>query len=399
MNRIYLDHAATTPIRPEVIEAMQPYFAQYFGNPSSLHHFGKETSNAIKDAREKVAHTIGAKGEEIVFVSGGTESDNLAVIGVAYANRDRGNHIITSQTEHHAVLEPCRFLEREGWKVTYLHVDRYGMVDPDDVRKAVTGETVLISVMHANNEIGTIQPLKEIGEIAREMGVYFHTDAVQTFSHIPIQVDEIYVDLLSFSGHKFYGPKGIGGLYVRKGTAIAPHLHGGYQEFRLRAGTENVPGIIGLGKAVQLAMLEMDAQTAFLTRMRNKLVKSLLEIDGVRLNGHPLQRLPNNINMIVDFVDGEAMVINLDFKGIALSTGSSCTAAMKGPSHVLTAIGLSYEEARSSIRITLGKDNTEKEIEYFLEVFKDVLGNLRGMSPIYQERKDRSKKSEVRSQK
>lgn len=387
MNRIYLDHAATTPTRPEVIEAMEPYFAQYFGNPSSLHHFGKETANAIKEAREKVAQTIGAKGEEIVFVSGGTESDNLAIFGIAYANRDRGKHIITSQIEHHAALEPCRFLEREGWRVTYLPVDRYGMVNPDDVREAITGETVLISVMHANNEIGTIQPLKEIGEIAREREVYFHTDAVQTFSHIPIRVDEIHVDLLSFSGHKFYGPKGIGGLYVRKGTAIAPYLHGGYQESRLRAGTENVPGIVGMAKAVQLAMLEMDAQTAFLTRMRDKLVKSLLEIDGVRLNGHPLQRLPNNINMIVDFVDGEAMVINLDFKGIAVSTGSSCTAAMKGPSHVLTAIGLSYEDARSSIRITLGKDNTEKEIEYFLEVFKDVLGNLRGMSPVYQERK------------
>lgn len=398
MNRIYFDHAATTPTRPEVIEAMQPYFAQYFGNPSSLHHFGKETANAIKDAREKVAQAIGAKGEEIVFVSSGTESDNLAIFGVAYANRDRGNHIITSQIEHHAVLEPCRFLEREGWRVTCLPVDHYGMVDPEDVRGAITDNTVLISIMHANNEIGTIQPLREIGEIARERNVYFHTDAVQTFAHIPVHVDEIYVDLLSFSGHKFYGPKGIGGLYVRKGTAITPYLHGGYQESRLRAGTENVPGIIGMAKAVQLAMLEMDAQTAFLTRMRDKLVKSLLEIDGVRLNGHPLQRLPNNINVIVDFVDGEAMVINLDFKGIAVSTGSSCTAAMKGPSHVLSAIGRSYEDARSSIRITLGKDNTEKEIEYFLEVFKDVLGNLRGMSPVYQERKARSQKTEARSQ-
>jgi len=387
MNRIYLDHAATTPTRAEVIEAMQPYFAQYFGNPSSLHRFGKETANAIKDSREKIAQAIGAKGEELVFVSGGTESDNLAIFGVAYANRDRGNHIITSKIEHHAVLEPCRFLEREGWRITYLPVDRYGMVDPDDVRKAITTGTVLISVMHANNEIGTIQPLKEIGEIARERGVYFHTDAVQTFAHIPIDVNEIKVDLLSFSGHKFYGPKGIGGLYVRKGTEIAPYLHGGYQEYRLRAGTENVPAIIGMAKAVQLAMLEMDAQTAFLTRMRDKLAKSLLEIEGVRLNGHPLQRLPNNINITVDYVDGEAMVINLDYKGIAVSTGSSCTTAMKGPSHVLTAIGLSYEDARSSIRITLGKDNTEKEIEYFLEVFKDVLGNLRGMSPVYQERK------------
>jgi len=387
MNRIYLDHAATTPMRREVIEAMQPYLSQYFGNPSSLHHFGKEAANAINDAREKVAQILSARPDEIVFVSGGTESDNLAVLGVAYANRDRGKHIITTQIEHYAVLEPCRFLEREGWRVTYLPVDISGMVDPEDVREAMTDETVLISVMHANNEIGTIQPLKEIGAIAKERGVCFHTDAVQTFSHIPMQVDEIHADLLSFSGHKFYGPKGVGGLYVRKGTAIAPHLHGGYQEFRLRAGTENVAGIVGVGKAVQLATLEMDAQTAYITALRDRLVKSLLEIEGIRLNGPPIHRLPNNINITVELVDGEAMLINLDFKGIAVSTGSTCTAASKGPSHVLTAIGLSYEDARSALRITLGKDNTEQEIEYFLEVFKDVLSNLRKMSPVYQERK------------
>jgi len=387
MNRIYLDHAATTPMRREVIEAMQPYLSQYFGNPSSLHHFGKEAANAINDAREKVAQILSARPDEIVFVSGGTESDNLAVLGVAYANRDRGKHIITTQIEHYAVLEPCRFLEREGWRVTYLPVDRSGMVDPEDVREAITDETVLISVMHANNEIGTLQPLKEIGILAKERGAYFHTDAVQTFSHIPIQVDEIHADLLSFSGHKFYGPKGVGGLYVRKGTAITPYLHGGYQEFRLRAGTENVAGIMGVGKAAQLATLEMDAQTAYITALRDRLVKSLLEIEGVRLNGHPSQRLPNNINITAELVDGEAMLINLDFKGIAVSTGSTCTAASKGPSHVLTAIGLSYEDARSALRITLGKDNTEQEIEYFLEVFKDVLSNLRKMSPVYQERK------------
>lgn len=387
MNRIYLDHAATTPMRREVIEAMQPYLSQYFGNPSSLHHFGKEAANAIRDAREKVAGLLSARPDEVVFVSGGTESDNLAVFGAAYANRDRGRHIITTQIEHYAVLEPCRFLEREGWRVTYLPVDKFGRVDPEDVRDAITDETVLISVMHANNEIGTIQPLKEIGTMAKERGICFHTDAVQTFSHMPIQVDEIHADLLSFSGHKFYGPKGVGGLYVRKGTAITPYLHGGYQEFRLRAGTENVAGIVGVGKAVQLATLEMDAQTAYITALRDKLVKSLLEIEGIRLNGHPTQRLPNNINITVELVEGEAMLINLDFKGIAVSTGSSCTAAGKGPSHVLTSIGLSYEEARSALRITLGKDNTERESEYFLEVFKDMLSNLRKMSPVYQERK------------
>ena len=384
MNRIYLDHAATTPIRPEVVEAMQPFFSHFFGNPSSLHHFGKETASAIKDAREKIAAMIGASGDELVFLSGGTESDNLAIFGVAFANRDKGKHIITSCIEHHAVLEPCRFLEREGWKITYLPVDCYGMVNPEDVKYAISDETILISIMHANNEIGTIQPLKEIGAIARERGIIFHTDAVQTFSHIPINVDELVVDLLSFSGHKFYGPKGVGGLYVRKGTAISPHIHGGYQEFKLRAGTENVAGIVGAAKAVQLAGLEMAAQTAYLMSLRDKLVRSLLEIDGIKLNGHPENRLPNNINITVDFVDGEAMLINLDFKGIAVSTGSSCRSALKGPSHVLTAIGRSYEEARSALRITLGKDNSEKEIEYFLEVFKDILNNLRKMSPVYQ---------------
>ena len=388
MNRIYLDHAATTPTRPEVKEAMQPFFDEHFGNPSSIHYFGKETVSAINDARDKVAQMLGAKGEEIIFVSGGTESDNLAIFGVAYANRDRGKHIITSQVEHVAVLEPCRFLEREGWRVTYLPVDRLGMVNPDDVKGAITEDTILISIMHANNEIGTIQPLREIGLIAKERDIYFHTDAVQTFAHIPVRVDELNVDLLSFSGHKFYGPKGVGGLYVRKGTAIAPHLYGGHQEFKLRAGTENVPGIVGSGKAVQLAMLEMDAQMVYLTSMRDGLVKSLLETEGVRLNGHSTARLPNNINVTVDFVDGEAMVINLDFKGIAVSTGSSCRSAMKGPSHVLTAIGHSYEEARSAIRITLGKDNTEGDINYFMEVFKDVVNHFRGMSPVYQERKN-----------
>src|SRR3972149_1335510 len=387
MNRISLDHAATTPMRREVIEAMQPYLSQYFGNPSSLHHFGKEAANAINDAREKVAQILSARPDEIVFVSGGTESDNLAVLGVAYANRDRGKHIITTQIEHYAVLEPCRFLEREGWRVTYLPVDRSGMVDPEGVREAMTDETVLISVMHANNEIGTIQPLNEIGAIAKERGVCFHTDAVQTFSHIPMQVDEIHADLLSFSGHKFYGPKGVGGLYVRKGTAITPYLHGGYQEFRLRAGTENVAGIVGVGKAVQLATLEMDAQTAYITALRDRLLMALPEIEGIRLEGAPTHRPPHNINITAELVDGEAMLINLDFKGIAVSTGSTCTAASKGPSHVLTAIGLSYEDARSALRITLGKDNTEQEIEYFLEVFKDVLSNLRKMSPVYQERK------------
>ncbi len=387
MKRIYLDHAASTPTRPEVIEAMQPFYKNCFGNPASLHFFGKETSHALNEARSRIAQILGARDEEIVFVSGGTESDNLAIFGTAYANRDKGRHIITSQIEHSAVLEPCRYLEREGWKITYLPVNREGLVDPDDVRDAITNETILISVMHANNEIGTIQPVKEIGLIARENGVYFHTDAVQTFSHIPARTDELHTDLLSFSSHKFYGPKGAGGLYVRKGTAISPYLYGGTQEFKLRAGTENVPGIVGMGKAVQMSMLEMDAQISYIASLRDKLVRSLLDIEGVRLNGHASQRLPNNINITVDFVDSEAMIINLDFKGIAVSSGAACITAMKGPSHVLTAIGLSYEDARSSMRITLGKDNTEEELSYFLDVFKDVVNNLRDMSPVFQERR------------
>ena len=387
MKRIYLDNAATTPTRPEVVEAMQPFFKHCFGNPSSVHFFGKETSNALNEARSRIAQMLGSKDDEIVFVSGGTESDNLAIFGTAYANRDKGRHIITSVIEHNAVLEPCRFLEREGWKITYLPVTGDGMVDPDDVKRAITDETILISVMHANNEIGTIQPLREIGLIAKEYKVCFHTDAVQTFSHIPAKADELNVDLLSFSSHKFYGPKGTGGLYVRKGTVISPYLYGGDQEFKLRAGTENVPAIVGMGKAIQMSMLEMDAQKSYVASLRDKLVRSLLEIEGVRLNGHESKRLPNNINITVDFVDSEAMIINLDFKGIAVSSGSACISAMKGPSHVLTAIGLSYEEARSSMRITLGKDNTEDELSYFLDVFKDVVNNLRDMSPVFQERR------------
>lgn len=387
MNRIYFDHAATTPTRPEVVEAMQAYFKHSFGNPSSQHYFGKETHSAISEAREKVAQMVGARKDEIIFLSGGTESDNLAILGVAFANRDRGKHIITSRIEHRAVLEPCRFLEREGWKVTFVPVDKHGMVDPDDIKNAITSETILISIMHANNEIGTIQPIQEIGKIAKERDICFHTDAVQTFSHIPINVDELNIDLLSFSAHKFYGPKGVGGLYIRRGTTISPHIYGGYQESGLRAGTENVPAIVGMGKAVQLAMLEMDAQIAYVTALRNRLIKALMDIEGIRLNGHPTERLPNNINIIVDYVDGEAMMVNLDFKGIAVSTGSSCMTATHGPSHVLTATGLSYEEARSALRITLGRDNTEKEIDYFLDVFKDVLKNLRSMSPLYQQRK------------
>ncbi|MCC6543559.1 MAG: cysteine desulfurase [Nitrospirae bacterium] len=387
MKRIYLDNAATTPTRPEVIEAMQPFFKHCFGNPSSIHFFGKETSNAINEARSRVAQVLGSKDEEIIFVSGGTESDNLAIFGIAYANRDKGRHIITTAIEHNAVLEPCRFLEREGWKITYLPVSGDGLVDPDDVRKAITDETILISVMHANNEIGTIQPLREIGTIAKEKEVCFHTDAVQTFSHIPAKADELLADLLSFSSHKFYGPKGAGGLYVRKGTAISPYLYGGNQEFKLRAGTENVPAIVGMGKAVQMSMLEMDAQKSYVASLRDKLVRSLLEIEGVRLNGNESQRLPNNINVTIDYVDSEALIINLDFKGIAVSSGSACISAVKGPSHVLTAIGLSYEEARSAIRITLGKDNTEDELSYFLDVFKDVVNNLRDMSPVFQDRR------------
>jgi cysteine desulfurase len=388
MRTIYLDHAATTPTRPEVVKAMLPYFTDAFGNPSSIHFLGQEAKGAIEEARTKVAELIDARSEEIVFTSGGTEADNFALKGVVYANEHKGNHIITSSIEHHAVMEVCKFLERRGFRITRLPVDKYGLVDPQDVKRAITDKTILISVMHANNQVGTIEPVEEIGKIAREARVYFHTDAVQTVGHIPVNVDELKVDLLSIAAHKLYGPKGVGALYVRKGTRLVSLMHGGEQEKRRRAGTENVPAIVGLGKAVEFAGQEMGKEAERLAYLRDKLIKGLVEkIDHIRLNGHPTRRLPNNVNVSVDFVEGESMLLNLDLEGICASTGSACSSAILEPSHVLLALGLPPEQAHGSLRLTLGRENTEADVERVLEVLPGIVARLRAMSPLLKTKK------------
>ncbi|UCD09937.1 MAG: IscS subfamily cysteine desulfurase, partial [Dehalococcoidales bacterium] len=333
MKRIYLDYAATTPMRSEVLEEMQPYLTESFGNPSSIYSYGHEAKAGMDKARTAVAHLLGAREEEIVFTGGGTEADNFAIKGVAFANRSKGNHIITSSIEHHAVLETCQFMETQGFTVTYLPVDEYGMVNPDEVKKAITPETILITIMHANNEIGTIQPISEFGSIAREAGVYFHTDAVQTVGHIPSDVNELNVDLLSTSAHKLYGPKGVGALYIRRGTRILPLIHGGEQENNRRASTENVAGVVGFGKAAELAKLELGEEFNRITSMRDRLIDNLVtKVDEIQLNGHPTQRLPNNINLTVAYTEGESIVLNLDLKGICASTGSACTSSSLEPS-------------------------------------------------------------------
>ncbi|OIP27167.1 MAG: cysteine desulfurase NifS [Dehalococcoidia bacterium CG2_30_46_9] len=383
MRRIYLDHAATTPTHPEVVKAMLPYFTGAFGNPSSIYSYGQEARAVIEEARAKVAELIYARSEEIVFTSGGTEADNFALEGIAYANEHKGNHIITTSIEHHAVLEACKFLERRGFRITYLPVDGYGLVDPQAVKKAITTKTILISVMHANNEVGTIEPIGEISKIAREVGICFHTDAVQTVGHIPVNVDELGVDMLSVSAHKFYGPKGVGALYIRKGTRLVPFMHGGEQEKRRRAGTENVPAIVGFGRAAELARQEMSKEAERLTNLRDKLIKGLLEqIDHIRLNGHPTKRLPNNVNVSVDFVEGESMLLNLDLEGICASTGSACSSSSLEPSHVLLALGLSPEQAHGSLRFSLGKENTEEDMGRVLKVLPGIVAKLRAMSPL-----------------
>lgn len=384
MRRIYLDYAATTPTDPEVIKAMVPYFTDRFGNPSSIHSFGQEGKAAIEEVREKIASLLGAKPEEIIFTSGGTESNNFALKGAAYANEHKGDHIITSSIEHHAVIEPCKFLQKRGFKVTYLPVDKEGLVNPEDVKKTITDKTILISVMHANNEIGTIEPIAEIGRIAKEKETYFQTDAVQTFGHLPVNVDELNVDLLSVSAHKLYGPKGVGALYVRKGTRMVSFMHGGDQERRRRASTENVPAIVGFGKAVEIAKGMMDEEAEKLTSLRDKLIKGIFErIEHVRLNGPPTKRLPNNVNVSIEFVEGESMLLNLDMEGIAASTGSACSSSSLEPSHVLLALGLSHELAHGSLRFTLGRMTREDDIDYVLEVLPKIVDKLRSMSPLY----------------
>ncbi len=387
MRRVYLDYAATTPCDPLVLKAMEPYFLERFGNPSSIHTEGQEAKRAIEDAREKLASFLGAKPEEIIFTSGGTESNNFAVQGTAYALSNKGNHIITSAIEHHAITEPCKFLEKKGFKITYVGVDKYGLVSPNDIKKALTDKTILISVMYANNEIGTIEPIAEIGKIAKESGVYFHTDAVQAVGHIPVNVNDLNADLLSLSAHKFYGPKGVGALYVRKGTRIERFLHGGDQEKGRRASTHNTPGIVGLGEAIELCRGKMDEEAKFQTALRDRLVKEIKEkIPEVYLNGHPTQRLPNNVNFSIKYIEGESILLNLDMLGIAASTGSACTSTSLEPSHVLLAIGLPHEIAHGSLRLTMGRWTKEEDIGYLLEQLPEVVQKLRQMSPLYEKK-------------
>jgi cysteine desulfurase len=385
MKEIYLDNAATTPIDPKVVEAMEPYLREYYGNPSAIYKVGREARNALDEARDKVAHYLGAESREIVFTSCGTESDNFAIKGVAFANKGKGNHIITSAIEHHAVLETCHFLEKQGFEVTYLPVDDKGMIHPEDVKKAIRPSTILISIMHANNEIGTVMPVAEIGKIAKEHKIYMHTDAVQTLGALPVNVNDLNVDLLSLSAHKFYGPKGVGLLYIRRGTRMVPLIHGGQQERRRRAGTENVAEIIAMSKAIEMAVENMPENSKRISALRDKLIKGLMDaVDYTRLNGHPTSRLPNNVNIGFEFIEGESILLNLDSLGIYASTGSACSSSTLEASHVLLAIGLKHEIAHGSIRMTLGKHTTEEDIEVVLKELPPIIEKLRSMSPLYE---------------
>jgi len=384
MRRIYFDHSATTAVDPEVAKVVLEYMINKFGNPSSIHSFGRETHKAVDEGRAQVAKLLNAETNEIFFTSGGTESDNLALKGVAYANRKKGNHIITTKIEHHAIFHTCEYLEKQGFKVTYLPVDENAMVSLDDLKNAITDQTILISIMFANNEVGTIQPIREIGQIARETGIYFHTDAVQAVGSIPIDVKDLNIDLLSLSGHKFHAPKGIGAIYIRKGVRIEAQQLGGAQERNLRAGTENVPGIVGLGKACEMAQNDMKQKMQYLMNLRNQLIAGVMtSIPEVKLNGHPELRLPGNVNFSFAYVEGESLLLNLDLKGIAASSGSACTSGSLDPSHVLLAMGMNHETAHGSLRISLGKDNTQEDIEYALSVLPPILEKLRSMSPLY----------------
>jgi len=379
MNKVYMDHAATTPVRKEVLEAMQPYFSEKFGNASSLHSFGREARDALEESRKIIANIINAEPEEIIFTSGGTEADNMAVKEIAFPNR--GREIITSKIEHDAVMESCKLLEQMGFKVHYLDVSKEGIVNLNQLKKIISPKTILVSIMHANNEIGTIQPIEEIAKICKANKVYFHTDAVQTFCKEKIDVKRMNIDLLSASSHKIYGPKGVGFLYVKKGTRIGALLHGGGHEFGLRSGTENVAGIVGFAKAACLAEKEMQSENARLKKLRDKLIQEILKIQGTHLNGSREQRLTNNINASFNRIEGESILLNLDAKGIAASTGSACSSKSLEPSHVLMALGLSHIEAHGSLRLTLGKSNNEKDINYLLSVLPKVVEDLRRISP------------------
>jgi cysteine desulfurase len=381
MKKLYLDYAATTPVDPRVLVAMKPYFSKEFGNASSLYSMGQQARLAMENSRKRIAKIINAEPEEIVFTSGGTESDNLALVGVALSNKKRGNHIITSKIEHKAVMGTCEFLEKQGFQITYLDVDKYGIIDLEQLKKSIKKETILVSVMHANNEIGTLEPVEEVGKICREKDIYFHTDAVQSFCKIPIDVKKMKIDLLSASSHKIYGPKGVGLLYVRGGVKMEPLLHGGGHESGKRSGTENVAGIVGFAKACEIANKEMTKEAKRLSRMRSKLVKGLLKIPNSYINGHPEKRLPGNINFRFDFIEGEALILKLDMLGIEASTGSACSSRDLKSSHVLISIGLSPKQAHGSLRITMGRYTKEKDIDYVLKNVPKVVGELRGISP------------------
>ncbi len=382
---VYLDHSATTPVKKEVLDAMLPFFVEQFGNASSIHQFGRANKAKIIEARDTLAKTLGAKSEEIYFTAGGTESDNWALKSVAEAYKNKGNHIITTKIEHHAILHSCEYLEKQGFSVTYLDVDPDGMISLEDLRNAITDKTILISVMFINNEIGTVQPIAEIGKIAREKGIIFHTDAVQAYGHVKIDVNEMNIDLLSLSAHKIYGPKGIGLLYARQSVRLPSFVHGGAQERKRRAGTENVPGIIGFAKAAELAYANLDEHVSHLTALRDKLTKQLLsEIPHSKLNGHPTLRHPGNVNISFEFIEGEALLLSLDMVGIAGSSGSACTSGSLDPSHVLMAIGLPHEIAHGSLRLTIGDATTEDDIDYTVEQLKIIVDRLRQMSPLYE---------------
>lgn len=391
--KIYLDNAATTRTAEEVVEAMIPYFTENYGNPSSVYELGQRSKEAITTAREQIAEVIGAKTEEIYFTAGGSEADNWALKAACEAYAGKGKHIITTQIEHHAILHTCEYLKKKGVEVTYLKVDENGLVDLDELQKAIRPDTILISVMFANNEIGTIQPIKEIGMIAKEHGILFHTDAVQAFGQLPIDVDDMHIDMLSSSGHKINGPKGIGFLYIRKGVKIRSFVHGGAQERRRRAGTENVPAIVGYGVAAQRAAKTMEERTAKERQLRDYFIERVeKEIPYVKLNGHPTKRLPNNINFSFRFVEGESLLIMLDMKGIAGSSGSACTSGSLDPSHVLLAIGLPHEIAHGSLRLSLGEDTTKEDLDYTLEQIKEIIQRLRELSPLYEDFMRKEKK-------
>lgn len=384
---IYLDHAATTPLNGEVLNEMMPYFSEYYGNPSSVYAIGRKSKKVIEEAREKVAAVLNAEPSEIFFTGSGTEADNWAIKGVAYANSKKGKHIITSAIEHHAVLHSCNYLESEGYEITYLPVDSDGLVSPDDVKEAIRPDTILVTIMTANNEIGTIQPIKEIGEITRENNVLFHTDAVQAVGNMKLDVKELNVDILTLSAHKFYGPKGVGAIFIKKGTKITQYMHGGAQERNRRASTENVPGIVGLGKAIEIADANMESNNKKLILLRDRLIKEIEEkIPHVRLNGHREKRLPGNVNFSFEYIEGESLLLMLDMKGVAGSSGSACTSGSLDPSHVLLAIGLPHEIAHGSLRLTFGEGNSNEDIDYLMELLPPIVERLREMSPLYEKK-------------